>query len=262
MNGSFKTSGLALPTLLKWHRYLAFISCIFLLGSAISGISRTIDKALPSPQLTTAPHVALPLNTPLISAAQAAKALPDGTRVAAAECRVITGEPYWQFIVKAARPIPAPSGQFGPPLFVEPLPIYVHAYTGQLANKEASEKIDRLYAQELAQLIIPNATIDDQLLSFSMDYAVIERMRPVYRCLNPENPAEGIFVSTHLGAHSKYLNGRKRIDKMLFSLLHKFFFIKDREIREGSLVFVNLLMMLAAASGAWCWWRIRGIQKS
>ena len=243
--------------LIKWHRRLALVAVVFLLGSTISGLSRTADKAIPSPDLPSGPQTTFASTDIVLSAAQAATRLPPGSVVAASECRMIAGEPWWQFILQSPRPIFAPDGQFGPPLMVQPKPVYVHAQTGAIAGGG----FDEMYALELAADLVGNGPeLRQQLVAFNMDYAIIHRLRPVYEISSSSGPAESVFISTHHGAASTWLNDRKRIDKSLFSVLHKYFFIRNKYLREGLQIALNALMIISAMSGIFMWWRMRQIR--
>ena len=46
----------------------------------------------------------------------------------------------------------------------------------------------------------------------------------------------------------------------LFSVLHKYFFIRSRAWREGMQIGINTLMLIVAVSGLWLWFRMRRIR--
>jgi hypothetical protein len=230
------------------------VATVFLLASTISGLSRTLDKAWPAPTMINGPQETLPMGAITLAAAEAARALPSGSRIAAAECRQIDGEAWWQFILQAPQPIPCPPGQFGPPLLVQPEPVYVHAQTGVVAPPG----FDEVYAKELAATVLGTpGQLDQHLLGFSPQYAVIHRLRPVYQISGADGSSQTAFVSTHAGAVSEWLDVRRKIDKAFFSLFHKYFFVRDRTVREAFQVGVNCLMLAMAGSGLWLWWRLR-----
>ena len=134
------------------------------------------------------------------------------SQVVAAECRIIGGEAWWQFILHAAKPIFSPPRQFGPPLTVQPIPVYVHAESGKIGGEE----IDHQYAGEIAEQVFgESAEIHQQLTGFSPTYAVIHRLRPVYQMSPLDDPSQHVYVSTHHGSAPSWANMRRRIDRSL-----------------------------------------------
>ncbi|TVR15680.1 MAG: hypothetical protein EA401_02360 [Planctomycetota bacterium] len=240
--------------LLAWHRWiglsLALITCAF----AVSGLSRTLTKVVHPPQGVHGPREVMTVadgQTALISTQQAIQAAGMADQpLAALRLRSLHGIPHYQII--GAAPARGPAAPAMGDLGINPNVAWVNASSGELLTDGDRQVALAIASRELRQPVIVGQRLD----AFDYEYVFIQRLLPVWRIAEADNPSMRITVSTVAGDISSRHPPLAQVDRSLFSLLHKFFFIKNRELREGFAILLCLGILLLGLSALWLSWRV------
>jgi uncharacterized iron-regulated membrane protein len=214
----------------KIHRWLALAFSVTLLMSASSGILHSVMSRTQPPPPPAKPSRGFDAAAAVVPPARAvAAAGVAGADIHAVSLRPIGGEPWYQFIVRDGS-----------------VPRYVHAATGA-----AGEGMDELYASEIASGHLGGAAVRKaaRLTAFDDEYISIFRILPVYRFDADDGRGTRVYVSTMTGSVTRATDDRKQWEAGLFSNLHKFMFIKNKDLRDLALVGATSGVLLAGVSG-------------
>ncbi len=232
------------PRLLrKAHRWLALAFSVTLLTSSASGVLHIVmarNQPPPPPAKPSQPFD--PAEATLAPAEALARLGQSGAKPAGAagesqvrphavSLRPIGGEPWFQFVFKSDLP--------GPPR-------YVHAATGRVDDGG-----DEKYAGEIASAHLGGAEVHKAayLTAFDDEYISIFRILPVYRFDADDGRGTRVYVSTMTGSVTRATDDRKQWEAGLFSNLHKFMFIKNKDLRDLALLGATSGIFLAGLSG-------------
>lgn len=152
-----------------------------------------------------------------------------GYEVAQMQIRSIKEEPWYQIFVKNI-----------------PKPIYVNALTGEIDQLR-----DEIYAREIAQTIFFGSPMkkSNYLTSFDSEYIAIFRILPVYRFDIDDGKGSRVYVSTVTGSVTRATDNKKQWEANVFSLFHKWSFIRDQKLRNICLGLATIGVLLASISG-------------
>lgn len=225
-------------TLRTLHRWVGLIFSLTILMASGSGILHTIMSRTQAP-----PPSARPASNPIepskitVSIPEAVAVLPGQSKaVTHVNLRNISGEPWYQ-IYRAG----------------SPMPDYVSAQTGQ-----ADAAQDERYAEEIASAFLgirPGETEDccvgkpqgsgsknarktklvkaDYLTAYNSEYIAIFRILPVYRFNLNDGKETRVYVSTATGSVTRHTDRRRQFEADVFSLLHKYNFIRNKDWRDA-----------------------------
>lgn len=219
------------------HRRLALVFSVTLLMSASSGILHSVMARTQPPPPPAKPSEPFDPGAATLSPAAALarmKASPEGApegHPSAVSLRPIGGEPWFQFVFRSEPP--------GPPR-------YVHASTGAV-DPAGDEK----YAAEIASAYLGGVPVrrTAHLTAFDDEYINIFRILPVYRFDAGDGRGTRVYVSTMTGSVTRATDDRKQWEAALFSNLHKFMFIRNKDLRDLALVGATAGVLLAALTG-------------
>lgn len=206
------------PWIRKLHRWLGLLFSLTVLMSSGSGVIHTVMTRTQSP-----PPPARPANTGLDAAsititAQDAVSRSLRDQPAAINLRTIAGQPHYQIFPARGNPV------------------YVNAATGAV-----EPAFDETYAAEIASSFLGGTTVKktDYLTSFNMEYIGIFRILPVYRFDAADGKGTRVYVSTVTGSVTRLTDDEKQLEANLFTLVHKFGFIRNKDLRDWSLALVT-----------------------
>lgn len=205
------------PWIRKAHRWLGLIFSLTLLMSSGSGVLHTVMTRTQAP-----PPAARPGNTLIdpasikLTAQEAMAKLPG--EVTAINLRMIAGQPHYQIFTKKGKPG------------------YVNAVTGV-----ADPDMDEIYAGEIATAFLGGMPVKkvDYLTEFNREYIGIFRMLPVYRYDAGDERNNRVYVSTVTGSVTRNTDDGKQFEADIFTLFHKFGFIRNKDVRDWSLAIVT-----------------------
>jgi|APTNR8051073442_1049403.scaffolds.fasta_scaffold40878_2 hypothetical protein len=214
----------------KTHRWLALVFSVTLLMSASSGILHSVMSRTQPPPPPAKPSHGFDASEAVVPPAKAAAA--SGLKsvdIHAVSLRPIGGEPWYQFVVRDGS-----------------VPRYVHAATG-----ETGEGRDEFYASEIASAHLGGSTVRKtaRLTAFDDEYISIFRILPVYRFDADDGRGTRVYVSTMTGSVTRATDDRKQWEASIFSNLHKFMFIKNKDLRDLALVTATAGVLIAALTG-------------
>jgi uncharacterized iron-regulated membrane protein len=134
------------------------------------------------------------------------------------------------------------------------MPKYVCATTGRY-DPERDEK----YAQEIAGRALghKNCRKAQYLTAFDRDYIPIFRILPVYRFDADDEAGSRVYVSTVTGNVTRATDNQKQWEATVFSVFHKWMFLRDKNVRNYSLGLATLGIFLASVLGIWLFWVTR-----
>jgi uncharacterized iron-regulated membrane protein len=214
----------------KLHRWIGLIFSLSILMSAGSGvIHNVISRTQPPPPAARPGGDQLNLSALRFSPAEAAKKLGGAAATVAVNLRTIQGEPWYQFFLEN-----------------DSTPGYVSASTGLV-----DEARDEAYARQIAMNFLGGAEVTktDYLTSFNKEYINIFRILPVYRFDLADDKGTRVYVSTVTGTVTRHTDNRRQFEANLFSNLHKFMFIKNKDVRDFVLTGLTTGIFVAACLG-------------
>ena len=219
-------------SLKKLHRWVGLLFSLTILTSSGSGVLHTIMSRTQAPP----PPAARPANDGLSIAAvkvavpDAVAALSDPDKpVRMVNLRGIHGEPWYQLYRSGVSK-----------------PEYVSALTGVPDPAQ-----DERYAAEIATNFLGGAPVEktDYLTTYNSEYIAIFRILPVYRFDSNDGLGTRLYVSTMTGSVTRHTDEKRQLEANVFSLLHKFMFIRNKDLRDAALVVVTGGAFLVSCMG-------------
>jgi len=214
----------------KFHRTLGIVFALSLLASAGSGVLHNIMSRRQSPPPKARPSGKIDPSQIKVTIPEAyARLLSHGEAFDAVSVRSISGFPWYQFLIRDKEK-----------------PYYVNAVTG-----EADENADEQYAEEIASGYLGGTKVQrtDFLTQFNSEYINIFRILPVYRFDANDDKGTRLYVSTMTGSVTRDTNNRKQFEANVFSNVHKFMFIKNKDLRDFILTFMTFGVFLVGVVG-------------
>jgi uncharacterized iron-regulated membrane protein len=137
-------------------------------------------------------------------------------------------------------------------------PVYVSAQHGQWDAER-----DEIYAQQIASSSIGGHSVrkTHYLSQFDREYIAIFRILPVYRFDADDQLGTRVYVSTVTGTVTRATDDQKQWEANVFSLFHKWMFIRDKNLRNYSLGLATLGVFLTSVLGIWLFWVTRRTPK-
>jgi len=228
---------------IRWaHRWVGlWFSVVALMASASGLIHLWMSHTQPPPP-TGSPISAAALDLSVVKitphqAVAAVEAATSTSRVSEIQLLTIAGTPWYQlFLVESS------------------MPKYVCATTGHY-DPERDEK----YAQEIAGRALghKNCRKAQYLTAFDRDYIPIFRILPVYRFDADDEAGSRVYVSTVTGNVTRATDNQKQWEATVFSVFHKWMFLRDKNVRNYSLGLATLGIFLASVLGIWLFWVTR-----
>lgn len=213
------------------HRWSGLIFSLFVLASAGSGVIHTImSRTTPPPPPAKPSSGALAIDQIRIGLPDVFEKLKlTGDKVRAVNLRQIESIPWYQIFTDG-----------------NSQPTYASAVNGELG-----ESMDEAHAEEIASgfLGIPHPIRTAYLTRFDGEYGAIFRILPVYRYEKGDALGTRVYVSTTTGSVTMATNDARAAESKLFSMAHKWMFIRDKDIRDLALVVAMAGIMLVAIGG-------------
>lgn len=215
------------------HRWLGLFFSVTVFMSAFSGVLHTVmtrTQSAPPPVRPTGGG--LDASKATVPLAEAVAKLPDPAAVVeAANVRQIGGEPWYQIF---ARGVP---GAF-----------YVNATSGRLDSER-----DETYAAQIASEFLgegePPPARTDYLTKFDSEYVNIFRVLPVHRFDLADGKGTRVYVSTTTGSVTRHTDDSKQFEASIFSNLHKWMFVPNKDARDFLMVAVTSGIILVSLLG-------------
>lgn len=217
-------------TLRRLHRWLGLLFSLSVLMSSLSGVIHTIMARTQAPPPSVRPSGSVSPLQILVGVPEVLSQIPrESGTVSGVNLRSIGGEPWYQIYLSKGGS-----------------PLYSSAVDG---HQDAAR--DEVYASEIASAFLGGARVrkTDYLSAFNDEYINIFRVLPVYRFDTDDGLGTRVYVSTTTGTVTRHTDNRRQWEADLFSNLHKFKFIADRQVRDVVLVGVTLGTALAAIAG-------------
>ncbi len=208
------------PWIRKAHRWLGLLFSLTILMSSGSGVIHTIMTRTQAPPPAARPSGGgLDLAAIRISAAEASSLISGKKPVTAVNLRSIGGQPCYQLFTADTQ-----------------IPTYVNASSGAI-----DPKLDQAYAEEIAINFLGGKSVKqtDYLTHFNMEYIGIFRILPVYRFDAEDGLGTRVYVSTITGSVTRLTDDEKQAEANLFTLVHKFGFIPNKDVRDWTLTIVT-----------------------
>jgi hypothetical protein len=225
-------------TLHHLHRRLGLAFCIFVLLASGSGIIHNVMSWTQPPPPKPIPSGRVDTSRVTIDPARAAAALGENaTRITQLALREISGAPSYQAFLAG-----------------EAVPRYVSATTG-LVDPGADER----FAAEIASRYLGGLPVrkTDYLTKFNREYIEIYRILPVYRYDADDGLGTRVYVSTMTGTVTRHTDNHRQLDANIFGLVHKYAFIRDKNLRNGLLTLTTTGIFLTALAGVLLYFRRR-----
>lgn len=213
-----------------WHRRLGLGFCFFTLLASGSGVIHNVMSWTQPPPPRPVPASVLNLAHITVPPAQAVAALSqDAASITLLALREIGGEVYYQAYLQG-----------------QPVPRYISARDGQ-PDPQADER----FAAEIASRHLGGLAVrkTDYLTAFNREYIEIYRILPVYRFDADDGKGTRVYVSTMTGTVTRHTDDRRQLDANIFSLFHKFAFIRDKNLRNTVLTVATSGIFLTALAG-------------
>ncbi|MDX2227400.1 MAG: hypothetical protein SFY92_09965 [Verrucomicrobiae bacterium] len=213
----------------KLHRRLGVVFCVFVLMASGSGLLHNLMTRTQNPPPRALPTRALGLEAVRVPP-QALGNIPDGAGpVTGLSIRSIDGQPWYQVVMSSKSP-----------------PAYVSAVDGR-----REDAMDGRYAAQIAADFLGGAPVRQTayLTAFNGEYLNIFRLLPVYRFDCADGKGTRVYVSTVTGTVTRHTDNRRQWEANLFSGLHKFHFIGNKDVRDLILSVTTLGIFLTAAAG-------------
>jgi hypothetical protein len=217
------------PWIRKAHRWLGLIFSITLLMSSGSGVLHTVmarTQSAPPPARPSGGE--LDVSAVALSVKEAVARLPSGTKAMSIQLRSIFGLPHYQILTPDGRPH------------------YINAVTGT-----TDPSLDEAHAAEIAAAFLggKSVTKTDYLTQFNQEYIGIFRILPVYRFDAADSKGTRVYVSTVTGSVTRLTDDQKQFEANVFTLVHKFGFIRNKDLRDWSLTIVTGGAFILSLSG-------------
>ncbi len=213
------------------HRWLGLFFSLFVFTSAGSGLVHTIMS-----RTTPPPPPARPASEPLaigevrVDPTDAMTKIDLGGKpVRAVNFRQISGRPWYQIFVDGAEK-----------------PRYVSAVDGN-----ADDSQDEAHAAEIAgrHLGLERPAMTSFLTRFDGEYGPIFRILPVYRFDKDDANGTRVYVSTTTGSVTMATDDARAAEARLFSMAHKWMFIRDKNLRDLLLCLAMCGIMIVSLAG-------------
>ncbi len=214
----------------KFHRRIALVFSVAALLSSGSGVLHNVMARTQPPPPKAQPSGELAVEKIRVSTSEALKALPTPHgKIKAVSIRPIEGVPWYQFLLEDGHDA-----------------AYVSAETGQY-----SADADARYAAQIASAHLGGMTVRQtkRLTDYDSEYINIFRILPVYRFDADDGRGTRVYVSTMTGSVTRATDDRKQFEAAVFSNLHKFMFIKNKDWRDLVLTFTTLGIFVTAMTG-------------
>jgi hypothetical protein len=217
------------PWIRKAHRWLGLIFSVTLLMSSGSGVLHTVMTRTQSAPPPARPSGAgLDVSSVVLSVKEAVGLLPSGAKASSIQLRSIFGLPHYQILTEDGRPH------------------YINAVTGA-----TDPSLDEAHAAEIAAVFLGGkpVTKTDYLTHFNQEYIGIFRILPVFRFDAADSKGTRVYVSTVTGSVTRLTDNQKQFEANVFTLVHKFGFIRNKELRDWSLILVTGGVFVVSALG-------------
>lgn len=204
----------------KIHRVIGIFFVVSLLASAGSGVLHNVMSRTQSAPPKPRPSGKINPESLKISVPQAFSALKSMSgEVNAVSVRPISGSPWYQFLIEGSEK-----------------PLYVDGVTGKV-----DDTADERYASQIASNYLGGAEVykTDFLTRFNGEYISIFRILPVYRFDTDDGKGTRVYVSTMTGSVTRHTDNRKQLEANIFSYVHKFMFIRNKDLRDFILTFMT-----------------------
>jgi len=214
----------------KGHRLLGLAFGLSILLSAGSGVLHQVMARTQAPPPAVKPAgPALAVDKIKVSVPQAARTAGVQGQTQAVSIRSIQGQPWYQFVLQGSAK-----------------PAYVNAETGEVGADE-----DFRYASQIASAFLGGAEVrqTDYLTGFNSEYLNIFRILPVYRFDAADSRGTRLYVSTMTGSVTRHTDNQRQFEANVFTYIHKFGFIPNRDLRDAVLIFMTAGAFLSALAG-------------
>lgn len=217
-------------TLRFLHRWIGLACAVTVLAATGSGILHVVMTWTQSPPPRPQPSEHINAAAVRIAPDEAVERL--GGRdlaVQSLSLRTIGGEPWYQII--AAGP---------------PLPRYLNAVDGR-----EDLQADQRYAAEIASRQLGGVPVRwvRRLDAYDSEYIAIFRLLPVHRVEVDDAEHTRLYVSTQTGSVARLTSDSRQFEANVFSLVHKYSFIRHKGWRDGLLVAFTAIAFLASLAG-------------
>ncbi len=214
-----------------FHRWHGLAMSLIVIMSASSGLLHTWMARHQSP-----PPPARPAGAIDLTAVNYAPALLPGP-AAAVSLRLIGGMPWWQ----VTPPGPGPLRWF------------------DAGDGHEDVTADARYAAEIAQRALSGGAVRQTayLTAYDEEYIAIFRLLPVYLFTSNDALHTRVYVSTLTGSVTRLTDDAKQVEANTFSLLHKWMFIRNRDLRDWLLMVAMCSISVLACTGVVLFWRSR-----
>jgi len=212
------------------HRRLGLAFCAFVLLASGSGIIHNVMSWTQPPPPKPIPSGKVDASRVSIDPARAAAALgDDASRITLLALREIGGTPLYQAFLAG-----------------DAVPRYVSAQSG-MADPGADER----FAAEIASRHLGGIAVrrTDYVTAFNREYIEIYRILPVYRFDADDGKRTRVYVSTMTGTVTRHTDDRRQLDANIFGLVHKFAFIRSKNLRNTVLTLTTAGIFLTALAG-------------
>ncbi len=201
------------------HRWVGLFFSVTVLMSAGSGVLHSVmSRTQPPPPQARPGGQGLDVSRIRFSIQDALFKIdrPD-FKVQAVSVRSIGGEPWYQFLGEG-----------------KTSPVYVSAQDGSL-----NERQDEVYASQIASEALGGKPVKktDYLTHYNGEYIAIFRILPVYRFDAGDEKCTRLYVSTMTGSVTRATDNHKQFEANVFTYIHKFGFIANKDVRDFALVF-------------------------
>lgn len=203
------------------HRGLGLIFSVTILVSASSGILHQVMARTQPPPPKPRPHGTVDLTRLTFPLSEAVARLgASASSVHAVSVRTINGRSWYQFLLEGSE-----------------RPVYLDAEDGA-PGPDADER----YAMDIAARYLgPEMRLKNTayLTEYDAEYLNIFRILPVYRFDADDGRHTRVYVSTMTGSVTRHTDDAKQFEASIFSNLHKFQFIQNKDWRDAALITVT-----------------------
>lgn len=227
---------------IRWaHRWVGlWFSIVALMASASGLIHLWMSHTQPPPPSGPPSLAALAMDQVTVTPAQAAATAMEkmaSSGVTHMPLRMIEGEPWYQIF-----------------LIGQQQPVYVHAQKGSI-----DEQCDERFAKEIATTALATKRLEKTkyLTEFDREYIGIFRILPVYRFDANDEKGNRVYVSTVTGSVTRATDDAKQWEANVFSLLHKWMFIPNKNVRNYALGIATFGIFVTSLLGLWLFWVTR-----
>ncbi|MEY4569397.1 MAG: hypothetical protein RLZZ398_836 [Verrucomicrobiota bacterium] len=217
------------PWIRKAHRWLGLIFSLTLLLSSGSGVIHTLMMRSQAPPPAARPATQLLDSSAIrLSVGESLARVPGNAAASAINLRMIAGQPHYQIFAATG------------------IPCYVNAVTGA-----CDPSMDEAYGAEIASGFLGGQAVRkaDYLTAFNREYIGIFRILPVYRFDAADSRGTRVYVSTVTGSVTRLTDDGKQLEADIFTLFHKFGFIRNKDLRDWSLMLVTGATFAVSALG-------------